>query len=53
MPDSDSDKALLRQIIATYSYVFIWIGLSSTVILSNKYLLAFAGFPYPIALTLW
>jgi hypothetical protein len=30
----------------------LWIGLSATVILINKYILAFSGFPFPIALTL-
>jgi hypothetical protein len=34
------------------SYIVVWIALSATVILINKYVLAFAGFPYPVALTL-
>ena len=33
-------------------YITLWIFLSAVVILVNKYLLAFAGFPFPIALTL-
>lgn len=49
----ETSKALVKQIIMAYTYVFLWISLSSCVILSNKYLLAYAGFPYPIALTLW
>lgn len=30
----------------------LWIVLSGVVILLNKYILAYAGFPYPVALTL-
>lgn len=36
-----------------YTYVAIWIGLSGAVIMFNKYILAFSGFPYPITLTMW
>ncbi len=36
-----------------YTYVGIWIGLSGVVIMYNKYLLAYGGFPYPITLTMW
>lgn len=35
-----------------HSYIVLWIALSAAVILINKYVLAYAGFPYPIALTL-
>jgi hypothetical protein len=31
--------------------MFLWIFLSAAVILINKYVLAYSGFPYPIALT--
>ena len=34
-------------------YVAVWIGLSGCVIMYNKYLLAYRGFPYPITLTMW
>ncbi len=37
----------------SYSYVLIWMSISISVILFNKWLLAFSGFPYPIALTSW
>ncbi len=30
-----------------------WMSISISVILFNKWLLAFSGFPYPIALTSW
>lgn len=36
-----------------YTYVAVWIGLSGAVIMYNKYLLAYRGFPYPITLTMW
>jgi hypothetical protein len=35
-----------------HRYIALWIGLSAAVILVNKYILAYTGFPYPIALTL-
>jgi hypothetical protein len=45
--------AVLRDVAAAYTYVAIWIGLSGTVIMYNKYLLAYGGFPYPVSLTMW
>ena len=44
---------VLQEVIRSYSYVLTWMGISSSVILFNKWLLAYSGFPYPIALTLW
>ncbi|KAK9865994.1 hypothetical protein WJX84_007622 [Apatococcus fuscideae] len=35
------------------AYVSVWIGLSGTVILYNKWILSYFGFPYPISLTMW
>lgn len=35
-----------------HRYILLWIGLSAMVILLNKYVLAYSGFPYPISLTL-
>lgn len=40
------------EIAITYGYIVLWIGLSAAVILLNKYVLAYSGFPFPIALTL-
>ena len=34
-------------------YVGLWIGLSGTVIIYNKWILAVFGFPYPVTLTMW
>lgn len=42
-----------KEIIKSYSYVFTWMSISISVILFNKWLLAYSGFPYPIALTSW
>jgi len=53
MSDTASQRELVKKAIAAYTYVAIWIGLSGAVILYNKYLLAYAGFPYPVALTMW
>jgi len=38
--------------VAVYSYVLLWIFLSGSVILFNKYVLAYSGFHYPISLTM-
>lgn len=45
-------NANLKAAVQTYSYILLWITLSAGVILINKYVLAYAGFPYPVALTL-
>lgn len=39
--------------IKAYSYVLLWMSVSCAVILFNKWVLAFSGFPFPITLTLW
>ena len=36
-----------------HSYVLLWVMLSGAVILYNKWLLAYGGFPFPIALTMF
>lgn len=46
-------NTLLREAMVAYGCVALWILLSGAVITYNKFLLAVAGFPYPIALTLW
>ena len=43
----------IQQALRAYFYVGIWMTVSISVILFNKWLLAFAGFPFPITLTLW
>ncbi len=59
MGEARTDKALVEpkslasQVMLNLVYVSIWIGLSGTVILYNKWILAYYGFPYPIALTIW
>jgi len=44
---------VVKEIVRNYSYVLIWMSISIAVILFNKWLLAYSGFPYPIALTCW
>jgi hypothetical protein len=51
--DAASQAKVMREVIKSYTYVLIWMGISISVILFNKWLLAFSGFPFPIALTLW
>ncbi|EIE22024.1 plastidic phosphate translocator-like protein [Coccomyxa subellipsoidea C-169] len=47
------DKALFGQVVLNALYVSLWITLSGTVIMYNKWILAYYGFPYPITLTMW
>jgi hypothetical protein len=42
-----------QQAAKAYFYVIIWMTISMSVILFNKYILAYSGFRYPIALTMW
>lgn len=44
---------LLKEVVQSYTYVVMWMCVSIAVIMFNKWLLAFYGFPFPIALTLW
>ena len=46
-------KSVASQVLLNLAYVSVWIGLSGTVILYNKWILAYYGFPYPISLTIW
>ena len=43
----------MLQVVLNSFYVTLWISLSGTVILYNKWILAYYGFPYPISLTMW
>lgn len=47
------DEKVLGEALLAYGCVGLWIVLSGAVITYNKFLLAVAGFPYPISLTLW
>ncbi len=44
---------MCMQVVLNTFYVSLWITLSGTVILYNKWILAYYGFPYPITLTMW
>ncbi|PWA94295.1 hypothetical protein CTI12_AA052260 [Artemisia annua] len=48
------EKSLINKIIISYTYIFIWITLSFTVIIYNKYILDkhMYNWPYPISLTM-
>ena len=50
---ASAQSRVTREVIRNYSYVILWMSVSISVILFNKWLLAFSGFPYPIALTMW
>lgn len=49
----EARRSLLLQVVLNSFYVTLWISLSGTVILYNKWILAYYGFPYPISLTMW
>jgi hypothetical protein len=42
-----------KAIMSTYMFVCVWMSVSMAVIMFNKWLLAFYGFPYPLTLTMW
>lgn len=51
---AETDRArVIREVIKSYTYVVLWMSVSIAVIMFNKWLLAYSGFPFPIALTLW
>mmetsp|Transcript_19782 Transcript_19782/g.49032 ORF Transcript_19782/g.49032 Transcript_19782/m.49032 type:complete len:326 (-) Transcript_19782:681-1658(-) len=45
-------NAIMEEALWAYGYVALWISLSAGVIMYNKYVLAFFGFPFPVALTM-
>ncbi|KAI3430431.1 hypothetical protein D9Q98_005026 [Chlorella vulgaris] len=47
------DGAVLQAVLKAYTFVLLWMSVSISVILFNKWLLAYSGFPFPIALTMW
>ena len=52
---ADAERAagrVLRDALEAHACVALWIVLSATVIVFNKYILTTYGFPYPIALTM-
>ena len=51
--DASSTVPLVLRIVQNTLYVVIWILLSGTVILYNKWLLSVFDFHYPITLTMW
>lgn len=48
-----SCSQVVREVIRAYSYVLLWMAISISVIMFNKWVLAYSGFPFPITLTLW
>eukprot|EP00798_Chlamydomonas_sp_ICE-L_P001508 gene1508-32886_t len=51
--DAGSRTKVVREVMKAYSYVLMWMSISISVIMFNKWVLAYSGFPFPIALTLW
>jgi hypothetical protein len=48
-----SAPQVIKEVIKAYSYVLLWMSISCSVIMFNKWVLAYSGFPFPLALTLW
>mmetsp|Transcript_19464 Transcript_19464/g.32730 ORF Transcript_19464/g.32730 Transcript_19464/m.32730 type:complete len:334 (-) Transcript_19464:791-1792(-) len=46
-------RTVWGQISRTYFFVVQWMSISMAVIMYNKWILAYFGFPYPLALTMW
>jgi hypothetical protein len=53
MASASGRAKVIKEVAKAYTYVLIWMSVSISVILFNKWLLAYSGFPFPIALTLW
>lgn len=51
--DAASRAKVIKEVVRSYTYVILWMSISIAVILFNKWLLAYSGFPFPITLTLW
>jgi hypothetical protein len=50
---SEPAGSVAARVLRAYLYVGVWIVLSGTVIMWNKSILAYSGFPFPITLTMW
>lgn len=51
--DNAAKAKVIKEVIKAYSYVLLWMSISCSVIMFNKWVLAYSGFPFPLALTLW
>mmetsp|Transcript_7911 Transcript_7911/g.16979 ORF Transcript_7911/g.16979 Transcript_7911/m.16979 type:complete len:399 (+) Transcript_7911:320-1516(+) len=51
--DAASRAKVVKEVVKAYTYVLLWMCISIAVIMFNKWVLAYSGFPFPIALTLW
>ena len=53
MPEKTGTFGVIGSIVVNICYVSLWIALSGTVILYNKWMLVYYGFDYPVTLTMW
>ncbi|KAG1680763.1 hypothetical protein FOA52_008096 [Chlamydomonas sp. UWO 241] len=51
--DTAASAKVVKEVVKAYSYVLLWMSISCSVIMFNKWVLAYSGFPFPITLTLW
>jgi len=50
---SVNEETVAAACIRAYFFVAVWMTISMAVILFNKWILAYSGFGYPVALTFW
>lgn len=50
---ASGQSRVAKKVFQSYFYVLVWMSNSIAVILANKWLLAYSGFPFPVTLTLW
>jgi len=48
-----SEQTIARSCLRAYFFVAVWMTISMCVIMFNKWILAYSGFRYPVALTMW
>ena len=51
--DEKSERSIARECARAYFFVAVWMSISMAVIMFNKWILAYSGFGYPVALTMW
>ncbi len=51
--DERSERSIARECARAYFFVAVWMSISMAVIMFNKWILAYSGFGYPVALTMW
>lgn len=51
--DASGNQSIVQSCVRAYFFVTVWMTISMAVIMFNKWILAYGGFGYPVALTMW